>query len=61
MAAVTGSIKESFVGTTEEPLPSQEVRTTFLKYAKPDENGDLFMGSDEFIDAIAPAEQDYVS
>lgn len=61
MAAVTGSIKESLVGTVEEPLLSQEIKTTFLKYAKPDENGELFMGSDEFIDAIAPAEEDYVS
>ena len=61
MATVTESIKESLVGTTEEPQLSQEVKANFMKYAKADENGELYMGSEEFIDAIAPAEEDYVS
>lgn len=61
MAAVTESIKESLVGTTEEPRLSKEVSANFLKHAKPDEKGELYMGEAEFIDAIAPAEEDYVS
>jgi hypothetical protein len=61
MATVKESIKESLVGTTEEPQLSKEVRADFMKHAKPDENGELYMGQEEFIDAIAPAEEDYVS
>ena len=60
MATMTGSIKESLVGTTEEPQLSQEVRLHFMKHARPDETGELSMGPEEFIDAIAPAEEDYV-
>lgn len=61
MATVTESIKESLVGKIEEPQLSQEVRANFMKHAKLDENGEYYMGSEEFIDAIAPAEEDYVS
>jgi solute carrier family 25 (mitochondrial aspartate/glutamate transporter), member 12/13 len=61
MATVTESIKQSLVGTTGEPPLSQEVRANFMRHAKPDENGELYMGSEEFINAVAPAEEDYVS
>lgn len=61
MATVTESIKESLIGTTEVPHLSREGRANFMKHAKSDENGELYMGSEEFIDAIAPAEEDYVS
>ena len=61
MARVKDSIKESLVGATEEPRVSQEVKANFVKHAKADENGELYMGPEEFIDAIAPAEEDYVS
>jgi hypothetical protein len=61
MATVKESIKESLVGTTEGPQLSKEVRADFMKHAKPDENGELYMGQEEFIDAIAPVEEDYVS
>ncbi len=61
MARVTASIKESLVGTTEEPQLSQEVTANFMKHAKQDENGELYIGPEEFIDAIAPPEEDYVS
>ena len=61
MATVTGSIKESLVGTNEELQLSQEVRANFMKHAKQDTNGESYMGPEEFIDAIAPPEEDYVS
>jgi hypothetical protein len=61
MATMTESMKESLVGVTEEPQLSQEVRASFMKHAKPDEKGELYMGSEEFTAAIAPAEEDYVS
>lgn len=61
METVKESIKESLVGTTEEPQLSQEVKANFLKHAKADESGELYMGPEEFIDAIAPIGEDYVS
>lgn len=60
MAAVKESIKESLVGAKEESHFSQEVRATFMRHAKADEQGELYMGPDDFIDAIAPADEDYV-
>lgn len=60
MAGLKESIKESLTGTTEEPPLSQEVRANFLKHARPDEQGELYMGAEEFVDAIAPLEEDYV-
>jgi solute carrier family 25 (mitochondrial aspartate/glutamate transporter), member 12/13 len=60
MAAMAGSVKESLVGTTQEPQLSQEVKANFMKHATLDEEGELYMGQEEFIDAIAPANEDYV-
>lgn len=61
MATATGKIKESLVGTNDELQLSQEVRANFMKHAKQDENGELYMDSEDFINAIAPPEEDYVS
>jgi hypothetical protein len=61
MAAVKESIKESLIGTIEEPQLSQEMRANFVKHAKSDEKGELYLGPEEFIDAIAPVGEDYVS
>ena len=61
MATAKETIKESLIGTTQVPPLSQEVRANFMKHAKPDEQGELYMGSEEFVDAIAPVEEDYVS
>jgi hypothetical protein len=62
MATVKGSIKESLVGTTQEPQLSQQIRQNFMRKAKTDrESGELYMGEDEFVDAIAPESEDYVS
>ena len=61
MTIVAESIKESLIGTTQEPQLSQETRASFLKHAKTDENGEYYMEEPEFIDAVAPAGEDYVS
>jgi hypothetical protein len=61
MATVKESIKGSLVGATEEPQLSKEVRANFMRHAKADEQGELYMGQKEFLDAIAPAGEDYVS
>jgi solute carrier family 25 aspartate/glutamate transporter 12/13 len=59
---VSESIKETLLGI-EEPQPlSATTKATFLKFArKSEESGELYMGEEEFIDAIAPKDEDYVS
>lgn len=61
---VTETVKESLLGTDlekDEQL-SANTRATFVKYAKKDETtGELSMGEEEFVNAIAPPDEDYVS
>ena len=61
MATVKESIKESLVGTTIEPEVSQQARATFERFARRDDEGELYMSEDDFVDAIAPPTEDYVS
>lgn len=62
MTAVKEAVKDSLVGT-EETLPmSAHTRARFLGNAiKDPETGELYMGPDEFINAVAPKSEDYVS
>ena len=62
MATATEKVKEALVGTEEEPQLSSQTRTEFLQHAKKDEEtGEYYMGESEFINAIAPEGEDYVS
>lgn len=62
MATVKEHIKESLVGTIIEPSLSTDARATFERKAKKDEEtGELYMTEEEFVDAIAPEDEDYVS
>ena len=62
MASVKETVKESLVGTTREPQLSQQAKATFDQHAtKDEETGDLYMTEEQFVDAIAPASEDYVS
>ncbi|KAK3702412.1 mitochondrial aspartate-glutamate transporter agc1 [Vermiconidia calcicola] len=66
MASVTEqvkeSVKESLVGH-EEPQhghPPSQIRSEFEKHAvKDEESGEYFLGQKEFVDAIAPEDEDY--
>lgn len=60
MTIVRESVKEKLVGSTEEPQLSHQARANFLRHAQKDENGELFMNEDNFIDAVAPKQEDYV-
>lgn len=60
VASVKESVKESLLGTEEPEQFSAQTRAAFAKYARKDESGELFMGEDEFVNAVAPEEQDYV-
>lgn len=58
------AVKESLLGaeTAGEPQLSAQSKATFEKNARRDEkSGELFMGEEEFIDAVAPKGEDYVS
>lgn len=60
--AVKEAVKESLLGTEEPTSLSASHRASFYKNARKDEaTGELFMGPDEFIEAIAPPDEDYVS
>lgn len=62
MATVTEVVKESLVGITIEPELSQEVRATFDRHAIQDDvTGESYMTEKEFVNAIAPVNEDYVS
>lgn len=60
MARAKETLKASLVGTAEEPQLSQQVKAHFLQHARKDENtGELYMTEEDFIDAIAPRDEDY--
>ena len=62
MASVTEQVGEVLLGTTEEPQLSQLTRAAFMKHAQKDEaTGEYFLTEDQFIDAVAPESEDYVS
>jgi solute carrier family 25 aspartate/glutamate transporter 12/13 len=61
MATVTEAVKESLLGSTTTAPLSIEARATFLKHSKQNEDGELYMNQEDFVDAIAPPEEDYVS
>lgn len=61
-SAVKEAVKETLIGSTEEPAKlSAQTKARFTKYAVSDASGELAMGPEEFINAVAPAEEDYVS
>jgi solute carrier family 25 (mitochondrial aspartate/glutamate transporter), member 12/13 len=60
--AVKEAVKESLLGAEEPVKLSAQTKARFNHSAVKDaETGELYMGPDEFIDAIAPPKGDYVS
>lgn len=62
-ATVKESVKETLLGHDEEGSPaSNQTQAAFDKFAIKDETtGEYFMGKQEFINAVAPESEDYVS
>ncbi|KAI0119897.1 mitochondrial carrier domain-containing protein [Nemania sp. FL0031] len=57
---VKEAVKSSLLGSEEPATLLASYRATFLSNAKKDEKtGELVMGPEEFVDAIAPADEDY--
>ena len=62
MTTVQQTITETLVGTTREPQLSRQTRTTFDSHARRDgDDGELYMLEEDFVDAIAPKTENYVS
>lgn len=62
MTTVKGQLKETLVGAVKEPELSLDAKAAFDRNARKDEDtGELYMTEDEFVNAIAPANEDYVS
>lgn len=61
MATATDQIKESLIGTVVEPSLSTDAQATFERHAKKDgSDGELYMTEADFVDAIAPGNEDFV-
>jgi solute carrier family 25 aspartate/glutamate transporter 12/13 len=61
MATVTEKVSETLLGASTEPQLSEQNRQEFLKHAMKDETtGEYYMTEHEFVEAIAPAAEDYV-
>jgi len=62
VTAVKEAVKESLIGSEETVQWSSHIKLRFnSKAVKDPGSGQLFMGPEEFIDAIAPPDEDYVS
>ena len=62
MANVQEAVKESLLGTTREPEIASQTRAAFDRNAKQDEaTGEYYLTESEFVDAVAPEGEDYVS
>lgn len=62
MSTVTEAVKESLVGTSREPQLSAQIKANFERHSRKDERtGELYMTAEDFVDAIAPEGEDYVS
>ena len=60
--AVTEAVKETLLGSVEPVQLSSETKKRFRMHAVRDaESGEYYIGPDQFIDAIAPPGEDYVS
>lgn len=62
MSSVKEQAKEALLGISDEPQLSQQTRAEFMKYAVQDLNsGEKYLDEEQFINAIAPKGEDYVS
>jgi solute carrier family 25 aspartate/glutamate transporter 12/13 len=54
-------VKESLIGSDEPVQLSAQSKARFLHHAKADPHtNEPYMGVDEFVDAVAPKDEDYV-
>ncbi len=62
MATAKIAIKESLLGTTREPELSTQTKATFDRHARQGgETQEPFMTEEDFVNAVAPESENYVS
>ena len=62
MADVKSSLKASLAGSESPEVPlTAQVKAHFLAHARTDESGELYMLKEDFVNAIAPKNENYVS
>lgn len=62
VTAVKEAVKETLVGSKESEQLSAHTKARFNRHAVKDaETGELYLGPEQFIDAVAPPHEDYVS
>lgn len=62
MATIKDQLKDSLVGTVIEPSLSTDAQATFERHAQKDQGtGELFMTEEDFVNAVAPSHEDFVS
>jgi hypothetical protein len=61
MATVTEAVKDTLVGYDKPSEMSTEVRSSWIQYAKVDDQGERYMDVEAFLNAVAPPDEDYVS
>jgi len=63
MSSVKEAVKQSLMGSSDDELRfSHQIKANFYHHArKDDQSGELYMLEDDFINAIAPRDEDYVS
>jgi hypothetical protein len=55
-------VKESLIGSEVDTIIPSQYKAEFAKHAiKDEETGEEYLGPKEFVDAIAPVDEDYVS
>ncbi|KAF4973602.1 hypothetical protein FZEAL_9280 [Fusarium zealandicum] len=60
LAVATEAVKEAVIGTTEPEHLSAQSKARFAQHAVKDaESDDLYLGPDQFIDAVAPKGEDF--
>lgn len=64
MSNIKATVKESLIGSSDDqsqPVP-QQMKANFYRHARKDEQtGELFMSEEDFVNAVAPVQEDYVS
>ena len=61
MATVKDQVAGALLGTEQPPQLTQQTRAAFMKHAtKGEGEDDYFLDEDAFVDAVAPAAEDYV-
>jgi solute carrier family 25 aspartate/glutamate transporter 12/13 len=59
-SSIVQGAKEKLVGVELEP--SAQIQASFSQHAlKDEESGEFYMGQTEFVNAVAPTDEDYVS